>query len=135
MCAEPIAEHHDNSGGKSMRQIMLAILLALSASTTAYAHAHLKSTTPAANATLATPPTEVVIDFSEAIEPKFSSIEVKDAKGTRLDKNDAHLAPDNPKHLVVSLNPLEPGTYAVDWKVTSVDTHKTHGSFSFKVGN
>jgi methionine-rich copper-binding protein CopC len=79
-------------------------------------------------------PAEVTVTLSEEIEPKFSMIEVRDAKGARVDKNDAHLAPDDAKRLIVSLQPLDPGSYKVNWKVTSVDTHKTHGSFSFKVG-
>jgi methionine-rich copper-binding protein CopC len=29
---------------------------------------------------------------------------------------------------------LSPGTYRVHWHVLSVDTHKTEGSFSFRVG-
>ena len=117
-----------------MRHILFAFLLALTASTSAFAHAHLESTTPAADASLSTPPAEVAIVVSEAIEPKFSTIEVKDAHGTRVDKGDVHLAPDDAKRLIVSLQPLDPGSYTVDWKVTSVDTHKTHGRFSFKVG-
>ena len=112
---------------------LLAILLALVASTSAFAHAHLESTSPKAEAVLASPPTEVAIELSEDIEAKFSSIEVRDAKGARVDNNDPHLAPDDAKRLIVSLHPLEPGSYKVDWKVISVDTHKTHGSFSFKV--
>ncbi len=117
-----------------MRKILLAVSLALIASTSAFAHAHLESSTPAADATLQTAPAEVAIVLSEEIEPKFSTIEVKDAHGTRVDKGDVHLAPDNAKRLIVSLKPLDPGSYKVDWKVTSVDTHKTHGSFGFKVG-
>ena len=118
-----------------MRQILLAASLALVASTSAFAHAHLESTTPAADATVATPPAEVVIVVSEEIEPKFSTVEVKDAHGTRVDKGDVHLAPDNAKRLIVSLQPIGAGRYKVDWKVTSVDTHKTHGSIGFKVGS
>jgi methionine-rich copper-binding protein CopC len=117
-----------------MRQTLLAASLLLIGSTSVFAHAHLESTTPAADAVVATSPAEVAIVLSEAIEPKFSSIEVKDAHGTRVDKGDVHLAPDNAKRLIVSLRPLDSGSYKVDWKVTSVDTHKTHGSFSFKVG-
>jgi methionine-rich copper-binding protein CopC len=35
-------------------------------------------------------------------------------------------------HLSVGI--LAPGNYTVKWHVTSVDTHKTQGSFSFTVG-
>lgn len=99
----------------------------------ALAHAHLKTASPAADATVASAPADVALDFSEAIEPKFSAIEVEDAKGARVDKGDVHVAPDNAKHLVVGLKPLEAGTYTVTWRVTSTDTHKTSGSFSFSV--
>jgi methionine-rich copper-binding protein CopC len=81
----------------------------------------------------ASAPADVALDFSEAIEPKFSAIEVEDAKGARVDKGDVHVVPDNAKHLVVGLKPLEAGTYTVTWRVTSTDTHKTSGSFSFGV--
>jgi methionine-rich copper-binding protein CopC len=38
-----------------------------------------------------------------------------------------------PKRLEVSLKPLQPGTYNVTWRITSTDTHKTKGSYIFKV--
>jgi methionine-rich copper-binding protein CopC len=66
------------AGEQSMRQILLAVSLALIASTSAFAHAHLESSTPAANSTVPMPPAEVAIVLSEEIEPKFSTIEVKD---------------------------------------------------------
>jgi methionine-rich copper-binding protein CopC len=34
----------------------------------------------------------------------------------------------------VGVRSLPPGTYRVHWKVLSVDTHTTEGSFSFRVG-
>jgi copper resistance protein C len=117
------------------RCAIFAIVLAamLASPLPALAHAHLKTASPAADATVASAPADVALDFSEAIEPKFSAIEVEDAKGARVDKGDVHVAPDNAKHLVVGLKPLEAGTYTVTWRVTSTDTHKTSGSFSFSV--
>lgn len=109
-----------------------AISLAL-VSTSAFAHAELEKSSPAANAALQGAPSEVAIDFSEEVEPKFSTIEVRDSKGTRVDKGDAHTAPDNAKHLAVRLRPLQPGTYKVIWRILSTDTHKTNGSYEFKV--
>ena len=46
---------------------------------------------------------------------------------------DLHLAPDNPKRLVIGLKKLGPGTYTVKWHVVSVDTHHTEGTFTFSV--
>jgi methionine-rich copper-binding protein CopC len=115
------------------RSVHAAILFLLLTSTAAFAHAELEKSSPPANAALPTAPAEVAIDFSEEVEPKFSTIEVQDGKGTRVDKGDVHAAPDNAKHLAVSLKPLEPGTYKVIWHVLSIDTHKTNGSYKFKV--
>jgi len=36
--------------------------------------------------------------------------------------------------LRVALKPLPAGTYKVIWRVLSVDTHRTNGSFTFRVG-
>ena len=42
--------------------------------------------------------------------------------------------PENPRLLHVSLPPgLNAGTYKVVWRVVSVDTHVTEGSFTFQV--
>ncbi len=35
------------------------------------------------------------------------------------------------KQLLIGLNPITPGTDKVTWHATSVDTHKTQGSFTF----
>ena len=40
---------------------------------------------------------------------------------------------DDGRVLSVKLKPLPPGVYAVEWHVTSVDTHKTEGHFTFTV--
>jgi hypothetical protein len=40
---------------------------------------------------------------------------------------------DDGRMLSVKLKPLPPGVYAVEWHVTSVDTHKTEGHFTFTV--
>jgi copper resistance protein C len=44
----------------------------------------------------------------------------------KVDSKDASI-------MTVSVPNLPAGTYKVEWKVTSVDTHKTHGSFTFTV--
>jgi len=105
----------------------------LLASNAAFAHAHLKTSVPAANAVLTKAPSEVAIDFSEGLEAKFSSIEVQDAQGKRVDKNDVHTAATDNKHLEVSLPQLAPGTYKVTWHATATDTHKTQGNFDFTI--
>lgn len=100
----------------------------------ALAHSFPKTESPAANSTVATAPEAVTIEFTEALEPHFSSLHVLNAQHHRVDRNDAHLAPNDAKRFSVDLQALPPGTYTVVWHATSVDTHKTHGSYRFTVG-
>jgi methionine-rich copper-binding protein CopC len=95
------------------------------------AHAFLRHATPPVGSTVHTAPADVTITYTEGVEPRFSSIEVRNAQNQRVDRNDTHLTGDGDTHLSVQLAPIPPGTYTVDWHVTSVDTHKTEGHYSF----
>ena len=100
----------------------------------AFAHAHLDHASPAVGSTVAQSPKEVSLWFTEALEAKFSTIEVRDAQGKPMQAGPATLARDNTAQLRVPLKPLPPGTYKVIWRVLSVDTHRTQGDFTFRVG-
>jgi copper resistance protein C len=100
----------------------------------AYAHAHLDHASPTVGGAVATAPKEVVLWFTEALEPKFSSIVVQDAKNADVQDGTATIDPGNTAELRVALKPLPPGTYKVIWHVLSVDTHRTQGDFTFTVG-
>jgi methionine-rich copper-binding protein CopC len=100
----------------------------------AFAHAHLDHASPAVGSTVAQAPKEVSLWFTEALEAKFSAIEVRDAQGTAVQTGPATLAHGNTAQLRVPLKPLKPGTYKVIWRVLSVDTHRTQGDFTFRVG-
>ena len=79
-------------------------------------------------------PAQVVIDFTEGVEPRFSTIEVKNAHGARVDMDRPHLVGGD-EHLAVDLKSLLPGEYTVIWHVTATDTHKTEGRFNFTVAS
>ena len=64
---------------------------------------------------------------------QFSTIEVQNAQGVRVDKADPHLVDGDQTKLAVSLPKLPAGEYTVIWHATSVDTHKTEGRFNFSV--
>ena len=112
--------------------VLAGPLIAL-APVAASAHAHLKSATPAAGATVSTPPSEVTIDFTEGVEPLFCKIEVLDALGVHVEEGPPDAAPGDNKHLTEKLKRLGAGTYTVQWHATAVDTHKTEGSYDFTV--
>ena len=100
----------------------------------AQAHALLDHASPKVGSTVATAPKELVLWFSEKLEPAFSSIEVHNAQGVAVQNGKAQTAGKDSTALHVPLKPLAPGTYVVNWRVLSVDTHRTQGSFTFHVG-
>ena len=117
-----------------MQRFLMAAVAVVLSTGAAFAHAHYRSSTPADGGTVAVAPAELSVTYSEGVEPRFSSIEVRDAAGTRVDKGDAHVAAGDDKVFSVGLRVLPPGRYTVTWHVTAVDTHKTEGTFGFSVG-
>ncbi len=113
--------------------LFLVVPFLLASASAAFAHAHLQKAVPAVESTVTQPPPEVTIAFTEAVEPKFSSIEVTNAAAQRVDNNQPHIVNGDAKRLAVAVQALPPGTYAVAWHVTSVDTHKTDGIYHFTV--
>ncbi len=107
-----------------------AILLAVSASTAAYAHAFLDHAEPRVGSTVPAAPRELVLSYTQNLEPAFSSVEVTDANGARVDLGKPKISAGTMR---VGLKQLAPGSYKVRWKVLSVDTHTTEGSFTFHV--
>ena len=115
-----------------MKRIIFFLILMVG-SARLEAHAFLKHADPGVGSTVRTSPSQVRIRFTENIEPAFSSIQVFDASGREVDKRDLHLDSSDHALLQVSLPPLGAGTYKVAWRVVSVDTHVTSGSFTFRV--
>ncbi|MGE5548433.1 MAG: copper resistance protein CopC [Solirubrobacterales bacterium] len=100
---------------------------------TADAHATLAKAIPAVGSTLGEAPAQVILEFTERIEPALSTIQVNNASGTQVSAGRATLIPGRDDTLAVALPPILPGTYKVTWKVVSEDTHVTRGSFTFTV--
>jgi len=111
--------------------ILSLLLLATTAIAPARAHAFLDHASPLVGSTVAAAPHEVSLWFTQELEPAFSSVEVNDANGARVDQGKAQVAGNVMR---IGLKPLPPGSYRVRWHALSVDTHKTEGSFSFRVG-
>jgi len=101
------------------------------AGTAARAHAFLEHAEPRVGSTVPTAPRELVLSYNQNLEPAFSSVEVSDASGARVDLGKPRISA---SVMRVGMKQLPPGTYRVHWQVLSVDTHTTEGSFSFHVG-
>jgi len=108
-----------------------SLLLALTANGGAHAHAMLATASPPVGGSVGAAPRQVTLSFTQGLEPAFSSVQVTDSKGARVDAGQAQVSGST---MTVGLKALSPGTYKVHWHVLSVDTHKTEGSFSFHVG-
>lgn len=119
---------------RNLVKIFVALAFVAGAATAAQAHAHLDHATPAVGSTVSPAPKEVVLWFSEALEPAFSTIEVQDGKGAAVQASKSRVDPKQRTQMNVRLKHLAPGTYKVLWHALSVDTHRTQGSFSFTVG-
>lgn len=111
----------------------LALVTLLLAATNAWANAFVDHAEPAVGSTVDTPPTEIKIWFTENVEPAFSQIQLLDRRRRLVTQNKAVVDSDDPALLKLSIPPLKPGRYKVSWKVVSVDTHMTVGTFSFTV--
>jgi copper resistance protein C len=112
---------------------ILSIALLLICSPSAWAHAFIDHAEPAVGSKLASPPGTVKIWFTERLEPALSTIQVFDSQGTEVDKRDTKVDPKNGQLLLVSLTAIKSGKYRVTWRVVSVDTHVTNGSFEFEI--
>src|SRR4051794_17962383 len=108
---------------------VIALVLLLSGASAALAHAHLRRAQPAADSTVKTAPTELTLWFSEALEPRFCTVLVADEAGTRVDREAATVDTADAKILHVALKPLAAGRYKIAWRVVSVDSHATDGTF------
>jgi copper resistance protein C len=97
----------------------------------AFAHAHLDHAVPAVSSTVESAPHDVVLTFTENLEPAFSSVKVTDANGTDVGQGKAEISGNTMR---VDLKPLDPGSFMVHWHAVSVDTHTTEGTFTFHVG-
>ena len=114
--------------------LAVAAAAALLLPAAAWAHAALLRTAPVASATVNTPPREVALTYSEAVEPRFAIVSVTNASGRQETTGSPRRSPTNPDTLLVPLRRLAEGWYLVYWRAISVDGHPVRGAFTFAVG-
>ena len=96
-----------------------------------HAHAFLDHADPKVGSTVHSSPAAVTLTFTEDVEPAFSKIEVVDGDGKAVPVGPLERPEES--SLRVSVPALAGGTYRVNWRVVSVDTHVTEGSFTFAI--
>ena len=114
---------------KSILATSLALLPSI-----ATEHAMLESALPPVGGTVHVAPAELTLAFSEAIEPRFSTVSVFWGRSdVSLGNGPIHTDAGDSKRLLVPVQKLQPGTYIVNWHAVSVDTHRTQGTYRFTI--
>jgi len=110
---------------------------ALLASAAAFAHPRLVSANPADNAEVPAP-ARIELQFSENLVKQFSGANlVMTGMPGMADHPPMKIAVsvsggDDPRAMIITpKSPLVPGTYRVDWRAVSSDTHPVSGSITF----
>lgn len=123
-------------GGPARRasgSVVLAAGVVLAAAAAASAHVVLQQSLPPPNASLGSPPREVILTFSEPATPGISTAAVLDSGGAVVSRG-SEVSADG-RRLVVKVDALTPGVYTVRWRALSAaDGHTTSSFFAFAVG-
>jgi copper transport protein len=114
--------------------LLTVVAVAFAAPASAWAHAALLRTSPAATSVVNTPPAQLRLTYSEAVEPRFAIVSVSDAAGHQHAAGRPYRSPSNPDELVQPLDHLDQGWYLVFWRVISADGHPVRGAYTFAVG-
>jgi copper transport protein len=122
-----------------MRRRLLALcaaaLLALMLIAPVEAHANLVRSNPSAGAVLQAAPAEVMLEFSEELDPSFSRIQLFDSKSQPVDTGPSVVDAADAKIFHLPLKDLPRDSYTAIWRVRSaVDGHIGEGSIPFGVG-
>lgn len=115
--------------------LVLGTLLAVAGPTPVWAHGTLRSSVPAADARLATPPTVLRLTFIEAPELAVTTVRLVGPDGRMVPLGPISRAPRNPATITSAIpGRLAAGQYAVRWQITGADGHPVRGQFAFVVG-
>ena len=115
------------------RVLLAATLLLILVPSAVLGHAELDTASPADKSTVTGSPPEIVFTFTEAVDPRKSSLKLVDAGGAIVADGSTVDASDATKmHLVVPTQP--PGKYTVRWTTASaVDGDIAHGTTTFTI--
>jgi copper transport protein len=112
--------------------LVLAFLAVLAGpAAPASAHAVLVGSNPAANAIVNPAPTQVVLTFSEGVNPVKGKVRVIAPDGSRADTDEAR--PSGSQLIIPLKSGSAAGTYLVTYRVISADSHPIGGAYTFSV--
>jgi copper transport protein len=100
----------------------------------ASAHAQLLSSDPQPGAVLDSTPKHVTLTFNEPVEISLGAIRLFDGTGTSINISAARHPGGDGKIVEIDVPKLSDGSYVVDWRVVSADSHPVHAAYTFQVG-
>jgi copper resistance protein C len=111
---------------------IVSLMLVLASPGAVLAHAELETATPADGATLTEPPTEIVLTFSEVLDPAKSSIVVALVGGGEVASGGSVDTTGDATRMTLALPPLEAGEYEIRWtSASAVDGDLDRGTTMF----
>jgi copper resistance protein C len=117
-----------------LEPFVIAVLAAPLAATAAFAHAFLDHATPGVGMTVSGPVHELRLWYTQGVVTAFSAFSVASSTGGSIPVSKPVNDPSDQQQVIVRLGrALGPGSYTVTWRVLSVDTHTTAGTFRFTI--
>ena len=99
----------------------------------AAAHTELVSTDPVSGTTLAQLPSEIALQFSNAITDAAVTVTVTDSAGVDLTRGSSQAASADPARLVVPVGGTPSGTVTLSWWLVGTDGHPLSGVLSWTI--
>ncbi|HET6597117.1 MAG TPA: CopD family protein [Anaerolineales bacterium] len=115
--------------------LLIVVLISLGIASPVKAHASLVRSVPQSGEVLTESPPEIVLEFTEEIDPGVAKVELFDAGGQLIAAGPGVVDPNAPRVLQLEVDPLPDGAYSAVWRVRSaVDGHITNGAVGFSIG-
>ncbi|MGA5315778.1 copper resistance CopC/CopD family protein [Streptomyces pseudogriseolus] len=111
------------------------LILLLTGTAPASAHAALRASDPEDGSVVKTPPTHITLTFTESVGLLEDSFRVYGPDNRRVHMEEPEHAAGSADTARAALpRDLDEGTYTVAWRVVSADSHPVSGAFTFSVG-
>ena len=105
----------------------------LACGTGALAHPALIKSAPGEGVTLESAPIEIMLRFSEPIEPAFTTLQLTGASGTERGGVEHPADRGDTRTVFIRLPPLPSGAYQARWSAVGRDGHRVRGVLAFAV--
>lgn len=116
--------------------LLCLIVLGLLFPGDALGHASFLRSSPSLDAVLDEAPPELTIEFSEPLDPSFSSVELVKASGIAVETGPGRVDTGTPATYRLPLPALAEGSYEAHWRARSaIDGHLYDGTVRFTVGS